>query len=79
MNKEKQFTYGPSFDVIGFHLDTVEDILELIEECQSFNREQMEENNRIGLLPSDPCPDEKLDELKHYVEKLKRYIMSDEN
>ena len=79
MNKEKQFksydSQGPTdFDYVGFHLDTVEDILELLEECQSFNKKQMEEDNRIGLLPSDPCPSEKLDELKHYVEKLKRYV-----
>lgn len=65
MNKEKEFTsydsQGPTdFDVVGFHLDTVDDVLRLIKECHT--------------IENSPCTSEKLDELKHYVEKLKRYI-----
>ena len=44
------------------HLDTIEDILMLIDICQKSNEE--------GL----PVTSEKLDELKHYVEKLKKFV-----
>ena len=63
MNKEKQFksydSQGPTdFDYVGFHLDTIDDILQLIDSC-----------HREGIYIS-----EKLDELRHYTEKLKRYV-----
>lgn len=57
---------GKDFDVVGFHLDTIKDILKLIDTCYELfpcNRD-----NKV-LITS-----EKLDELKHYTEKLQRYI-----
>ena len=65
--KEKKFysydSQGPTdFDEIGFHSDTIEDILKLIDICQKSNEE--------GL----PITSEKLDELKHYTLKLQRYV-----
>lgn len=65
MTKEKEFTSfdteGPTdFDHVGFHLDTIDDILRLIKECHT--------------IKNSPCTSEKLDELKHYTEKLKRYV-----
>ena len=67
MNKEKQFTsydtQGPTdIDVVGLHLDTVNDLLKLIDICHNSNEE--------GL----PITSEKLDELKHYTLKLKEHI-----
>ena len=67
MNKEKQFTSFDTegrtdFDYVGFHLDTIEDILKLIDICHNSNEE--------GL----PITSEKLDELKHYTDKLKGYV-----
>lgn len=50
----------------GFHLDTIEDLLKLIDTCYElfpYNRD-----NKV-LITS-----EKLDELKHYTLKLKSYI-----
>jgi hypothetical protein len=72
-HKEKQFTsydsQGPTdFDYVGFHLDTIEDLLKLIETINTsliFNSRGKE----IELVPS-----EKLDELRQYTTKLKRYI-----
>ncbi len=66
MDKEKEFTsydsQGPTdFDVVGFHLDTVDDMLQLINACHKQGDKA-------------PCTSEKLDELKHYTLKLKRYI-----
>tara|TARA_R100001163_G_scaffold64570_2_gene59149 strand:+ start:490 stop:717 length:228 start_codon:yes stop_codon:yes gene_type:complete len=75
MNKEKQFTsydsQGPTdFDIVGFHLDTIKDMIMLIDICQnSLNMDDIRES----------IPSSKLDELRHYVEKLKRYIKKDEN
>ena len=68
MTKEKQFTSfdteGPTdFDHVGFHLDTIDDILRLIKECHTI----------VGTGYS-PCTSEKLDELKHYTDKLKGYV-----
>lgn len=65
--KEKQFTsydsQGPTdFDYVGFHLDTIEDLLKLIHICYDSNEEGL-------LITSD-----KLDELRQYTTKLKRYI-----
>ena len=69
--KEKEFTsfdsQGPTdFDIVGFHLDTIEDIFKLIEICQN----EPVTSTTNGL----PITSEKLDELKHYTEKLQRYI-----
>ena len=66
MTKEKQFTSfdteGPTdFDHVGFHLDTIDDMLQLINACH-------EQGDKA------PCSSEKLDELKHYTDKLKRYV-----
>ena len=65
--KEKKFysydSQGPTdINVVGLHLDTIEDILKLIDICHNSNEE--------GL----PITSEKLDELKHYTEKLQRYV-----
>lgn len=60
MNKEKEFT--SPFDIVGFHSDTIVDILKLIDICQKSNEE--------GL----PITSEKLDELKHYTLKLQKYV-----
>ena len=70
MNKEKRFTSfdteGPTdFDHVGFHLDTVKDIFMLIDICQ--NSHNMEDIR-------DCVRSEKLDELRHYTEKLERYV-----
>lgn len=59
MNKEKEFR--DSFDIVGFHSDTIVDILKLIDAC-----------HRQG--DKAPCTSEKLDELKHYTLKLQRYV-----
>lgn len=72
--KEKEFTsfdsQGPTdFDVVGFHLDTIDDILRLIKECHTVIGSSLD-----LYKPDSPCTSEKLDELKHYTEKLKRYI-----
>jgi hypothetical protein len=69
--KEKEFTsfdsQGPTdFDYVGFHLDTIKDLLKLIDTC--YNMFPFDINNE-KLITS-----EKLDELKHYTEKLQRYI-----
>ena len=71
MNKEKQFTSfdteGPTdFDYVGFHLDTIEDLLQLINTC--YNMFPFDIDNQ-KLITS-----EKLDELKQYTEKLKGYV-----
>ena len=63
MTKEKQFK-STDFDHVGFHLDTVNDLLKLIDICHDSNKE--------GL----PITSEKLDELKHYTSKLKRFVSS---
>ena len=65
-NKEKQFTsydsQGPTdFDYVGFHLDTIEDILKLIKICQEEVDEQV-------------IPSTKFDEIRQYTTKLKRFI-----
>ena len=66
-DKEKEFTsfdsQGPTdIDVVGFHLDTIDDILRLIKECHT--------------IETDPlaCTSQKLDELRQYTLKLKRYV-----
>tara|TARA_R110002020_G_scaffold240652_1_gene453665 strand:+ start:575 stop:883 length:309 start_codon:yes stop_codon:yes gene_type:complete len=74
MNKEKQFTSfdteGPTdFDYVGFHLDTIKDILELIDICHIWSSYH-KLYKREGLSITS----EKLDELKHYTDKLKRYV-----
>ena len=51
------------------HLDTIEDIYKLIQTCQDYDNKKSK-INRTGL----DVTDEKLDELKHYVYKLKRYV-----
>tara|TARA_R100000152_G_C6748315_1_gene171922 strand:- start:957 stop:1163 length:207 start_codon:yes stop_codon:yes gene_type:complete len=61
--KEKEFTsfdsQGPTdFDVVGFHLDTTNDILRLIDYCYNLDKDLSE----------------KLDELKHNTLKLKEYV-----
>ena len=68
--KEKEFTsfdsQGPTdFDYVGFHLDTIKDIQQLLTVCHDYK------SGRINTLD---VTDEKLDELKHYTEKLQRYI-----
>ena len=68
-DKEKEFTsfdsQGPTdFDVVGFHLDTIDDILRLIEECHTVD----------DVFICSPCTSEKLDELRHYTLKLQRYV-----
>ena len=64
MTKEKQFT-STDFDHVEFHLDTIKDILMFIDVCQnSYNMEDVR----------DSIPSEKLDELRHYTLKLKRYF-----
>jgi hypothetical protein len=67
MDKEKEFTsydsQGPTdFDIVGFHLDTIDDILRLIDICH--------DSNDKGL----PITSEKLDEIKHYTIKLKEFV-----
>ncbi len=67
MNKEKKFTsydsQGPTdFDIVGFHSDTIEDILKLIDLLQILKFESL------------TIPSEKLDEIKHYTLKLQRYV-----
>jgi hypothetical protein len=67
MDKEKEFTSydskGPTdFDIVGFHLDTIDDILRLIDICH--------DSNDKGL----PITSEKLDEIKHYTIKLKEFV-----
>ena len=67
MNKEKEFTsydsQGPTdFDYVGLHLDTIDDLLKLIDICH--------DSNDKGL----PITSEKLDEIKHYTIKLKEFV-----
>tara|TARA_A100001201_G_scaffold12530_2_gene16035 strand:- start:124 stop:354 length:231 start_codon:yes stop_codon:yes gene_type:complete len=74
MNKEKQFTsydsQGPTdIDVVGLHLDTIEDIFKLIQTCQDYDNKKSR-RNPLGL----DVTYNKLDELKHYTFKLKQYI-----
>lgn len=52
---------GKEFDIIGFHLDTIEDILKLIEICRNEIDEQV-------------IPTTKFDEIRQYTTKLKRFI-----
>jgi len=74
MNKEKEFTsydsQGPTdFDYVGFHLDTIEDIYQLLRVCHDYDNKKSR-RNPSGL----DVTDEKLDEIKHYLFKLKRYV-----
>ena len=68
--KEKNFISHDSngtvndFDYVGFHLDTIEDILKLISIC----REEIDEQ----VIPTT-----KFDELRQYTTKLKRYVGGD--
>jgi hypothetical protein len=76
MNKEKEFTsydtQGPTdFDHVGFHLSTIEDLLKLIHTCH--NLIPLIEN-RYDTQEELPITSEKLDELKQYTSKLKRYV-----
>ena len=70
-DKEKQFTsydsQGPTdFDYVGFHLDTIEDLLILIDTC--YKLFPCNKDNKVLIMS------EKLDELKKYTSKLKRYV-----
>lgn len=56
-------------DIKETHLDTIEDIYKLIQTCQDYDNKKSR-RNPLGLGVTD----EKLDELKHYVYKLQRYI-----
>ena len=61
--KEKEFTsfdsQGPTdIDVVGLHLNTIDDLLRLIDYCYTLDKDLSE----------------KLDELKHYTSKLKRFV-----
>ena len=51
------------------HLDTIEDIYKLIQTCQDYDNKKSR-RNPLGLDVTDG----KLDELRHYLYKLKRYI-----
>ena len=48
-----------NYDVGGMHLDTIDDILELLDVCQDNVDEKV-------------VPTEKFDEIRHYTWKLKR-------
>lgn len=51
------------------HLDTIDDLLKLIETCHNYDNKKSR-MNRTGL----DVTSEKLDELKHYTSKLKRFV-----
>ena len=55
-------------DIIQFHLNTIEDILKLIDLCQN----EPVTSTTNGL----PITSEKLDELTQYTSKLKRFVSS---
>jgi len=56
-------------DITQFHLNTIEDILKLIDICHNSNEEGLPITYVDYFFNS-----EKLDELKHYTLKLKRFI-----
>jgi hypothetical protein len=73
-DKEKEFTsfdsQGPTdFDVVGFHLDTIKDIQQLLRVCHDYDNKKSR-RNPLGL----DVTDEKLDEILHYLLKLRRYV-----
>ena len=51
------------------HLDTIEDIYQLLRVCHDYDNKKSR-RNPLGL----DVTSEKLDELKHYILKLQRYV-----
>ena len=78
MNKEekkelelKSYLHLSDIDTVGVHLDTIEDIYQLLRVCHDYDNKKSR-RNPLGL----DVTDEKLDEIKGFLFKLKRFVLN---